>query len=64
MTPGDAYRVGVARPRKPATRPVVVSHRPIVNSNLPVSYLCIQPERGVAAIPTCKATAFSRRLRE
>ena len=38
MTPGDAYRVGVARPRKPATRPVVVSHRPIVNSNLPVSY--------------------------
>ena len=45
MTPGDAYWVGAARPRKPAHTPlVVVSHRTIVNNNLPVSYLCIQPE--------------------
>ena len=44
MTPGDAYWVGVARPRKPATRSAVVSHRTIVNNNLPVSYLCTQPE--------------------
>ena len=62
MTPGEAYWVG--RPAEETRNPVVVSHRPIVNSNLPVSYLCIQPERGVAAIPTCKATAFSRRWRE
>ena len=48
MTPGDAYWVGVARPRKPAHTPlVVVSHRTIVNNNLPVSYLCTQPERWV-----------------
>ena len=41
MTPGDAYWVGAARPRKPAHTPlVVVSHRTIVNNNLPVSYLC------------------------
>ena len=47
MTPGDAYWVGVARPRKPThTPPVVVSHRTIVNNNLPVSYLCTQPQRG------------------
>jgi hypothetical protein len=45
MTPGDAYWVGAARPRKPAHTPlVVVSHRTIVNNNLPVSYLCTQPE--------------------
>ena len=32
MTPGDAYWVGAARPRKPAHTPlVVVSHRTIVN---------------------------------
>ena len=50
MTPGDAYWVGVARPRKPThTPPVVVLHRTIVKNNLPVSYLCIQPERWVAA---------------
>ena len=50
MTPGDAYWVGAARPRKPAHTPlVVVSHRTIVNNNLPVRYLCIQPEQWVAA---------------
>ena len=47
MTPGEAYWVG--RPAEETRNPVVVSHRPIVNSNLPVSYLCIQPERWVAA---------------
>ena len=51
MTPGDAYWVGAARPRKPThTPPVVVLHRTIVKNNLPVSYLCIQPERWVAAM--------------
>ena len=50
MTPGDAYWVGVARPRKPThTPPVVVSHRTIVNNDLPVSYLCTQPQRGWVA---------------
>ena len=34
MTPGDAYWVGVARPRKPALRPFVASHRTIVYNNL------------------------------
>mgnify|MGYP004179715775 FL=1 len=50
MTPGDAYWVGVARPRKPThTPPVVVLHRTIVKNNLPVSYLCTQPQRGWVA---------------
>ena len=41
MTPGDAYWVGVARPRKPThTPPVVASRRTIVKNTLPVSYLC------------------------
>ena len=49
MTPGDAYWVGAARPRKPTTHPVVVLHRTIVKNNLPVSYLCTQPQRGWVA---------------
>ena len=43
MTPGEAYWVG--RPAEETRNPVVVSHRPIVNSNLPVSYLCMDPTR-------------------
>ena len=72
MTPGDAYWVGVARPRKPThTPPVVVSHRTIVKNNLPVSYLCIQPERRRVRNPTAgrcdtslQGDDVSRRWRE